>query len=126
MSPHCTVHGQFKGVFLNDASGVVVGQGLSVRQQTEVWHGGLGFLGGGSQSAFGTQTGNVMTKLTTVLAALFFISAFVLGYLNARTSKVDTKEIQQMQEAAEQLPAEEAGEGSFTEEIGVDISDINE
>ena len=88
--------------------------------------GGLGFLGGGSQSAFGTQTGNVMTKLTTVLAALFFITAFTLGYLNARTSRVDTKEIQQMQEAAEQLPAEEAGEVGFGEEIGVDISETNE
>jgi preprotein translocase subunit SecG len=88
--------------------------------------GGLGFIGGGSQSAFGTQTGNVMTKLTTVLAALFFISAFVLGYLNSRTSRVDTKEIQQLQEAAEQLPAEEASEAGFGEEIGVDISDTNE
>jgi preprotein translocase subunit SecG len=88
--------------------------------------GGLGFIGGGSQSAFGTQTGNVMTKLTTVLAALFFITAFTLGYLNSRTSRVDTKEIQQLQEAAEQLPAEEASEAGFGEEIGVDISDTNE
>ena len=88
--------------------------------------GGLGFIGGGSQSAFGTQTGSVMTKLTTILAALFFISAFVLGYLNARTSKVDTKEIMQMQEAAEQLPAEEGTGGGPGEDIGVDISDTNE
>jgi len=87
--------------------------------------GGLGFIGGGSQSAFGTKTGNVMTKLTTVLAALFFISAFVLGYLNARTSKVDTKEILQMKEAAEEVPAETGTGGGF-EEIGVDISDTNE
>jgi preprotein translocase subunit SecG len=86
--------------------------------------GGLGFIGGGSQSAFGTQTGNVMTKLTTVLAALFFISAFVLGYLNSRTSRVDTKEILEMQEASEQMPAETGTEGGF-EEIGVDISDTN-
>jgi preprotein translocase subunit SecG len=87
--------------------------------------GGLGFIGGGSQSAFGTKTGNVMTKLTTVLAALFFISAFVLGYLNSRTSRVDTKEILEMEEAAEELPAETGSEGGF-EEIGVDISDTNE
>jgi preprotein translocase subunit SecG len=88
--------------------------------------GGLGFIGGGSQSAFGTQTGNVMTKLTTILAALFFITAFALGYLNARTSAVDTKEIRQMQEAAEQLPEEEGAEGGFGEEIGIDVSDTNE
>jgi preprotein translocase subunit SecG len=88
--------------------------------------GGLGFLGGGSQSAFGTQTGNVMTKLTTVLAALFFVSAFALGYLNARTSKVDTKEIMELQEAAEEMPVETGTEGGFGEQIGVDISDTNE
>jgi preprotein translocase subunit SecG len=87
--------------------------------------GGLGFIGGGSQSAFGTQTGNVMTKLTTVLAALFFISAFVLGYLNSRTTRVDTKEILEMQGAAEETPAETGTGGGF-EEIGVDISDTNE
>jgi preprotein translocase subunit SecG len=88
--------------------------------------GGLGFIGGGSQSAFGTKTGNVMTKVTTVLAALFFVSAFALGYLNARTSRVDTRELMQMQEAAEELPAETGTEGGFGEQLGVDISDTNE
>jgi preprotein translocase subunit SecG len=88
--------------------------------------GGLGFLGGGSQSAFGTQTGNVMTKLTTVLAALFFVTAFVLGYLNARTSKVDTDEILQMQEAAEEMTVEPGEETGLGEDIGVDISDTSQ
>ena len=39
---------------------------------------------------------------------------------------LDNMTAEQMQEAAEQLPAEEAGEESFAEEIGVDISDTNE
>ncbi len=88
--------------------------------------GGLGFIGGGSQSAFGTQTGNVMTKLTTVLAAIFLIVSFVLGYLNARTSRVDTKELMEMKEAAEEVPTEVETEPGFGEDIGVDISDTNE
>jgi preprotein translocase subunit SecG len=87
--------------------------------------GGLGFLGGGSQSAFGTQTGNVMTKLTTVLAALFLIVSFVLGYLNSRTSSVDPEELKKMKEAAEELPAEVETESGIGEDIGVDISDTN-
>ena len=86
--------------------------------------GGLGFIGGGSQSAFGTQTGNVMTKLTTVLAALFFITAFVLGYLNSRTTRVETKEILEMQKSAAETPAETGTGGGF-DEIGVDVSDAN-
>jgi preprotein translocase subunit SecG len=88
--------------------------------------GGLGFLGGGSQSAFGTKTGNVMTKLTTVLAALFLIVSFVLGYLNARTSSVDPEELMEMKEASEEVPAEVETEPGFGEDIGVDISDTNE
>ncbi len=86
---------------------------------------GLGIFGGGSQSAFGTKTGNVMTKFTTVLAALFLIVSFVLGYLNARQGRVETKELIDIKEQVEELP--EAGtERGVGEEIGIDISDTSE
>ena len=84
--------------------------------------GGLGFFGGGSQSAFGTKTGNVLTKFTTLLAALFLIVSFVLGYLNSRQSKIQIKEMIDVKESIEET-TEESGEASFTEDIGVDISD---
>ena len=84
--------------------------------------GGLGFFGGGSQSAFGTKTGNVLTKFTTLLAALFLIVSFVLGYLNSRQSKIQIKEMLDVKETIEELP-EESGVDSYTEDIGVDISD---
>jgi preprotein translocase subunit SecG len=84
--------------------------------------GGLGFFGGGSQSAFGTKTGNVLTKFTTLLAALFLIVSFVLGYLNSRQSKIQVNEMLDVKETIEKLP-EESGEASATEDIGVDISD---
>ncbi len=87
--------------------------------------GGLGFIGGGSQSAFGSKTGNVITRLTTVLAALFFIVSFFLGYLNARTSRVDTKELMKMKEAAQELPVESFSDRTYGEDIGVDVSDTN-
>ncbi len=88
--------------------------------------GGMGFLGGGSQSAFGTKTGNVMTKFTTMLAALFLIVSFVLGYLNARQEKVDTQEMLEVQEEVEQLPDTDTSSDVVGEDIGVDISDTNE
>ena len=86
--------------------------------------GGMGFLGGGSQSAFGTKTGNVMTRFTTILASLFLIVSFVLGYLNSRQEKVETREMLEVQEEIEQLP--DTSSDFAGEEIGVDISDTNE
>jgi len=88
--------------------------------------GGLGFIGGGSQSAFGTKTGNVMTKITTTLAALFLLVSFVLGYLNARQGRVETKEIMKLNKEAQESPAQQAPEETQLGEIGVDISDTNE
>lgn len=45
--------------------------------------GGIGgMFGGGSSTAFGARTGNVMTRLTTVLAIIFFASAFALAWMN--------------------------------------------
>ena len=88
--------------------------------------GGLGFIGGGSQSAFGTQTGNVVTKLTTVFAALFIVVSLFLGYLNARQSRVDEDEIQKIQERVQEVGEEEEEAESVGVEFGVDISDTNE
>ena len=88
--------------------------------------GGLGFLGGGSQSAFGTKTGNIMTRFTTILAALFLVVSFVLGYLNSRQGRIGTQELQEIRETVEQLPGEAPVDTTGREDIGVDISDTNE
>jgi preprotein translocase subunit SecG len=88
--------------------------------------GGMGFLGGGSQSAFGTKTGNVMTRFTTILAALFMLVSFVLGYLNSRQGKIGAEELQDIKQTVEQLPGETPTMGSGSEDIGVDISDTNQ
>jgi preprotein translocase subunit SecG len=46
--------------------------------------GGIGgmFGGGESSSPFGSRTGNVLTKFTTVLGAVFLVAAFALAWLN--------------------------------------------
>ena len=45
--------------------------------------GGIGSMfGGGGGTPFGARTGNVMTRLTTVLAAIFLVAAFSLAWLN--------------------------------------------
>lgn len=45
-----------------------------------------GIFGGGSTSAFGSRSGNVLTKATSVLAAIFLITALGAAWLN-RSSK---------------------------------------
>ena len=44
-----------------------------------------GLFAGGSNSAFGSKSGNVLTKATYVLVTIFFVSSFLLAFLN-RTS----------------------------------------
>lgn len=85
--------------------------------------GGMGFIGGGSQSVFGTKTGSVITKITTVLAALFFIISLTLGYLNSKANRVEKEEMLKAKETVKELPEKKLpSEGGGFEEIGVDIS----
>lgn len=47
---------------------------------------GMSLFGGGSQSAFGAGTADVMTKVTTILIALFLGTALVVAYLKSAGS----------------------------------------
>ncbi len=49
--------------------------------QDEQGDGLAGMFGGGSQSTFGSRAGNVLTKTTSVLGALFIIVALGLAWL---------------------------------------------
>lgn len=41
-----------------------------------------GLFAGGSNSAFGSRSGNVLTKTTSVLGALFLMGSFALALIN--------------------------------------------
>ena len=45
-----------------------------------------GIFAGGSGSAFGSRTGNVLTRVTTILGALFLIVSFSLALVNRTPS----------------------------------------
>ena len=45
--------------------------------------GGIGAMfGGGGGTPFGARTGNVMTRLTSILAVIFLAAAFTLAWMN--------------------------------------------
>jgi len=47
-----------------------------------------GIFGGGSSTAFGSRSGNILTKISSVLGALFFILSISLAVVN-RTPGID-------------------------------------
>jgi len=55
---------------------------LLVLAQNEEGDGLGGIFAGGSGSAFGSRTGNVLTRTTTVLGALFLIISLGLALMN--------------------------------------------
>ncbi len=45
-----------------------------------------GLFAGGSNSAFGSKSGNVLTKATYIAVTLFFVTTFLLAFLNKGVS----------------------------------------
>jgi len=41
-----------------------------------------GLFGGGGATSFGSRSGNILTKTTSILGAVFLASAFILAWLN--------------------------------------------
>jgi len=47
---------------------------------------GMGILGGSSQSAFGSSTADVITKITSVMVAIFMVGSLGLAVIKANTA----------------------------------------
>ncbi|MDX9827168.1 MAG: preprotein translocase subunit SecG [Spirochaetia bacterium] len=78
-----------------------------------------GIFSGGSSSAFGSRASNIVTKITYVLGALFFITAFTMAIINkSSTGNIEALATQQTQEngSAEWWKGEAAPEGSTLEQ----------
>ena len=77
---------------------------FSVAIQDEQSEGLVGIFGGGSQTAFGSQTSSVVTKATGILAALFLVLALLVAFINKTPSQdrlldsVTTEQVQQTTE----------------------------
>lgn len=101
--------------------------GLVMIQQGKGADAGAAFGGGASQTVFGSQgSGNFLTKTTTMLALLFFVTSFSLAVFAKQKAEgaglKGVPVVQQVPAAAQQAPesATEAGsatEGSVSEQI---------
>lgn len=76
---------------------------LIVLVQDEGGDGLGGIFGGGGSSQVGNRSGNILTRITSVLAAVFLLSSFGLAWLNR------TPEAGDVEAAARRLEAEQGG-----------------
>lgn len=60
---------------------------LVILVQEDKSGGGLGVLGGSSQSFFGASSATMLTKITSVLLVLFFVLSLVIGSLSSKTTR---------------------------------------
>jgi preprotein translocase subunit SecG len=83
--------------------------------------GALGSIfGGSSQSLFGSQSGNAMTKITTFSAIIFMATSILLNVVPSEKSvikdsplmNVEAPATQQTQEPAQEIPAQEQSENA--------------
>ncbi len=87
---------------------------LVLVQQGKGADAGAAFGGGGSSSLFGARgSGNFFTRMTAVLATLFFVNSLVLAYLGAKdvsTGSVMKEEVSSP--LVSDVPVERGGVGS--------------
>ncbi len=97
--------------------------GLVLIQQGKGADAGAAFGGGASQTVFGSQgSGNFLTRATTLLAIVFFVTSFSLAvFAKQRAEVAGEAGIPQVQQpAAQQSPAADDPAGSGRETEGGD------
>ena len=77
---------------------------LMIMLQDDQGEGIGGLFGGGSTTPFGSRSGNILTRFTSILGAIFIVGAFALGWLNRSPETTDIVEkarLERIQEAEE-------------------------
>jgi len=74
---------------------------LMVMIQDDQGEGLGGIFGGGSTTPFGTNSGNVLTRITSILGAVFLLASFGLAWVNKTTDAGDVAGAARREAAAE-------------------------
>ncbi len=92
--------------------------GLVLIQQGKGADAGAAFGGGASQTVFGSQgSGSFLTRVTTILAIVFFVTSFSLAvFAKQRAEVAGEAGIPVVEESAEQAPAEPAADSAESSE----------
>ncbi|MBW0147476.1 preprotein translocase subunit SecG [Marinobacter arenosus] len=87
--------------------------GLVLIQQGKGADAGAAFGGGASQTVFGSQgSGSFLTRFTTILAIIFFVTSFSLAvFAKQRAEVAGEAGIPVVEESREAAPTEQAAEG---------------
>ncbi|MBR6565545.1 MAG: preprotein translocase subunit SecG [Spirochaetaceae bacterium] len=88
--------------------------------QNEEGGGMGGLLGGGNSTAFGSRSGNVLTKTTYILVTLFFVATFALAFINKAPA------VHSLDAAAAQEEATETGGFWLDEESSPEATSTSE
>ncbi|GAA0843935.1 hypothetical protein GCM10009113_14560 [Marinobacter szutsaonensis] len=92
--------------------------GLVLIQQGKGADAGAAFGGGASQTVFGSQgSGSFLTRVTTILAIVFFVTSFSLAvFAKQRAEVAGEAGIPVVEESVEQAPAEPAADSADSSE----------
>ncbi|MCG7198446.1 preprotein translocase subunit SecG [Marinobacter pelagius] len=92
--------------------------GLVLIQQGKGADAGAAFGGGASQTVFGSQgSGSFLTRLTTILAIVFFVTSFSLAvFAKQRAEVAGEAGIPVVEESSEQAPVEQAADSAESSE----------
>lgn len=69
--------------------------------QDEQGEGMGGLFGGGSSTPFGSRSGNVLTRMTSILGAIFILTSFGLAWMNRTPESGDVVGAARRQQTAE-------------------------
>jgi preprotein translocase subunit SecG len=62
-----------------------------------------GIFGGGSTTPFGSRSGNVLTRFTGILAAVFFVIALIVGLVNRSAERTAIQQDTEAQAARQRF-----------------------
>jgi preprotein translocase subunit SecG len=83
--------------------------------------GGLGgIFGGGGASQVGNRSGNILTKTTSIIGAVFFLSSFGVAFLNRTPDTGNVEAAARRMEQGDAVPWWEVEEGDLDNEGELD------